>query len=891
MQDALLATKLHVPHPRPEVVSRPRLMDRLDSGLHRKLTLISAPAGFGKTTLISQWADACECPVAWLSLDAEDGDLTRFLSYLVAAVQMVAEAAGDGALVMLKSSSPPSAAVILTSLLNDIHAADVPFTLILDDYYVLDSKSVDEALAFLLAHQPSQLHLVIATREDPYLPLARLRARDQLSELRIADLRFTFDEAAGFLNEIMGLNLAVEDIAALEARTEGWIAGLQLAAISMRGRRDVSGFIESFSGSHRFVMDYLVEEVLQQAPQHIQSFLLKTAILDRLTGPLCDALTGQGNGQQILETLDHANLFVIPLDNERCWYRYHHLFAELLRQQLQQTQPGSISDLHVRASEWFSQHGLHQEAIRHSLAAMDYPFAAAQIEAAAIDALQRGEHTTVIGWLSALPAELVKERPYLCVLHAWALQLTGQLEAAEARLTDAEHALDSSDYEEGEDTDTIRGLVHSHRAYLSFMRGEQDKVISYAHQALEQLPESAALIRAQTALYLGVAHRYRGEPQAAMDVYTGVLPAIREMGAQQVAVLSYMHLGDLHHEMAHLHQAKDFYEQALGLIESHLGRTDVPFAGYAYVSIGRILRQWNQLEEAYRLTSTGIALCREWNVADIMALSCIELAHIEQALGHDERARKAVDEARDIYGSFSPWGIQYAAAYQASLALARGDINAAVDWAQTTDLTLDGDFELHRQNEYLTLARVYLAQRRLEDTYTLAERIYQTAQVVERTQTVLEALILLALVCFEQHELSRALDYVEQALSIGEPEDYIRVFVDEGPPMFRLLREARVRGMAPEYTDRLLAAFPTSADGRDSSASPPAGLEPLIEPLSDRELEVLQLIAEGLSNREIGERLFLALSTVKGHNRNIFGKLHVQRRTEAVARARELGLL
>jgi LuxR family maltose regulon positive regulatory protein len=530
----------------------------------------------------------------------------------------------------------------------------------------------------------------------------------------------------------------------------------------MQGRKDVTGFVQSFSGSHHFVLDYLVEEVLEQQSESVQDFLLRTSILDRLTGSLCDAvcfgiaetpsspegtvLTGQGNGQTTLETLEHANLFIVPLDEERRWYRYHHLFTDLLRQRLRQTQSEKLPILHIRAGEWFNHQGLNREAIKHSLVARDYQGAAELIRAIAIDIMQQGEHTTVIGWINALPEELVKEQPYLCVLHAWALQLTGQLETTEARLIDAENALDSLEHQDDEDVDTILGLIHSHRAYSTFMIGEHDKTISYAHQALDQLPETAALIRAQTALYLGVAYRYQGQLQAALDVYNEILPTTQRMGGKLIAIMCYIHLGDLKRQFAQLHRARELYEQALKFTTRHTGRPDMPFSGYVYVCISRILRQWNQLEDAYRYTAQGVALCRDWNVADIMALSCIELAYIHRALGNDEQSRASIQEAIQIFDGFSPWGSKYAAAHQAKIDLERGDIDAAGRWAQANDLVTEGDLEFHREIEYLALARVFIAQKRFEEAHSLVERIYRIAQEIGKRQTELEGLILLALV-------------------------------------------------------------------------------------------------------------------------------------------------
>ena len=515
-------------------------------------------------------------------------------------------------------------------------------------------------------------------------------------------------------------------------------------------------------------MDYLIEEVLNQQPESIQTFLLQTSILNRLTGSLCDAvrfgiaetpnnspktassegtaINGQNNGRAILESLDRANLFIVPLDEDRRWYRYHHLFADLLRQRLRQTIPEQIPMLHVRASAWYKNQGLNQEAIKHSLHASDYQNATESIRAIAFDMIQQGKHTTVIGWINALPEEFVKDNPDLCVLHARALQLTGELESSEARLIDATNALDIQNYQDDETVDSMLGLIHSCRAYSSFMIGDNDNTISHAHQALDQLPVTEALIRVQTALYLGIAYRHKGQLQAALDIYSEILPSAQSMGGHSLTVLCYLHLGDLHTEMAQLQRAKELYEQALKSTELHAGRPDMPFTGYVYVSIGRILRQWNQLEDAYQLTVKGLALCRDWNVADILALSCIELAYIHQTLGNDEQAQASMQEAIQVYDSFSSWGSKYAGAHQAKIDLTRGDITSAESWVKTNDLVTDGAFEFHREIEYLALARILIAQERFTKAHDLAERIYRIAQEIGKRQTELDGLILLALV-------------------------------------------------------------------------------------------------------------------------------------------------
>ena len=521
---------------RPNVVLRPCLIERLDEGLQGRLILVSAPAGFGKTTIISEWAAGCrrlepEVRPAWLSLDEGDGDPARFLAYLVAALRTVAADVGEGVLGMLQSPQPPPTESMLTALLNEIATLPHGVVLVLDDYHVVDSEPVDQALAFLLEHLPPQLHLVIATREDPHLPLARWRARGQLTELRAADLRFTPSEAAEFLNRVMGLDLSAEDITALETRTEGWIAGLQLAALSLQGRSDAAGFIQAFTGSHRFVLDYLVEEVLQRQPERARSFLLQTAILDKLCGALCDAVTGQKHGQGMLERLERGNLFVVPLDDERQWYRYHHLFADVLQARLLEEQPDQLPALHRRASEWYEENGSRSDAIRHALCAKDFGWAADLIELAWPLVEESGSQTaTWLDWAGALPDELIRARPVLSVWYAYALLGSGEIEAAETRLTDAERWLRTPDESDGQsasravvvDEEQRRSLLATiavARAYYAHSLGDVPGTVKHAQRVLELLPEGERLRRGQATALMGMTYWASGDLEAADRVF------------------------------------------------------------------------------------------------------------------------------------------------------------------------------------------------------------------------------------------------------------------------------------------------------------------------------------------------------------------------------------
>ena len=634
----ILATKLYIPRPRPNVVSRPHLLERLNEGLHRKLTLIAAPAGFGKTTLVSEWVAFIERPTAWLSLDEGENDPTRFLAYLVAALQTIAPTIGEGVLGVLQSPQPPPPEAILTALLNEITTLPDHFVLVLDDYHVIDAKAVDIALTYLVEHLPPQMHLVIATREDPQLPLARLRARSHLTEVRAADLRFTASEASEFLSQVMGLSLSAEDIAALEDHTEGWIAGLQLAALSMQGRQDVHGFIQAFAGDDRYIVDYLVEEVLQRQPAPVRSFLLQTSILDRLSGSLCDAVTGQEEGNARLEALERGNFFVVPLDDKRHWYRYHHLFAEVLSAHLMAEQPNQVATLHRRASAWYERNGSEADAIRHALAAEDFGRAADLVEMA-IPAMARSrQEARVLGWLKALPYELVRARPVLSVHYAGALLLNGELEGVEARLRDAEQWLDTKT-DMGElaltssaelvvvDEEEFRGLAGNiavYRAAIALALGDVANTMKYARRALDLVPEDDDHWRGSAAGFLGLAYWTSGDLEAAHRFYAECMARVQRAGYLSDALGCSIALADIRISQGRLREAMSTYERGLqlateqgvpvlrGAADMHVGMSELYRERDDLDAATQHLLRSKELGEFTRVTTKPVSLARRY---------------------------------------------------------------------------------------------------------------------------------------------------------------------------------------------------------------------------------------------------------------------------------------
>jgi LuxR family transcriptional regulator, maltose regulon positive regulatory protein len=926
MSAQILATKLYIPPPRRGIVPRRRLLERMNAGLAMgcKLTLISAAAGFGKTTLVSEWIPDCERPVAWLSLDDGDSDLVCFLSYLIAALGTIQVGFGEGLLAAFHAAQhqPPQTETVLTALLNEISVIPEHFLLILDDYHVIDSKPVDQALTFLVEHLPPQMQLVITTREDPHLPLARLRARGQLTELRAADLRFTSSEAAEFLNRVMGLHLSDGDVAALEARTEGWIAGLQLAALSMQGHQDTVSFIKSFTGSHRFVLDYLIEEVFQQQSESVRTFLLQTSILDRLCGPLSDAVLDSisASGQETLEYLDHANIFIIPLDNERRWYRYHHLFADVLHMHLMAERPDQVSPLHRRASEWYEHNGSMEDAIRHALAAGDFTRAADLVERV-FPTMNRSRHfTTLLGWLKTLPDELVRFRPVLSTEYALVSMSCGENESVEPRLRDAERWLDTTAGMHARPESPVAGMVVVDeqefrrlpgripliRAGQALGRGDMPETLRHARRALDLALEDDYLTLGGAASQLGLVAWASGDLDAARRLTAEGLSNVRLAGYISPAIGGAIALADIQIAQGCLHEAMSTYE--LGLhwaTEMGAPALAVPGTADMYVGMANLHYEHNDLKTATQNLLTSQALGELAGLPQNPYRWRATMARIRQAEGDLEGALDLLDQAERLYdGNFSP-NVRPVGTRKVRVWVAQGRLGEAMDWARERGLSVEDELSYLHEFDHITLARVLLARYQrdgsdasISGAVGLLERLLKAAEEGARLGSVIESLVLQAIAYHAQGDIPAALLPLQRALALAEPQGYVRIFLDEGASMMQLLRETFAREIMPDYTVKLLAALePEKQKSQDKSDLPPIipegyrDGESLIEPLSQRELKILQLIAQGLSNREIGERLFLALDTVKGYNRRIFNKLQVQSRTEAIARARELGLL
>lgn len=904
MTEPLLATKFHVPRPRREIVGRTRLIERLDSGAPR-LTLVAAPPGFGKTTAVAQWlatGDESDRPVAWLSLDTRDNAVDVFWRYVVTTIDRARPGTGAAALQILQSSSA-SIESALDTLLNDLQSSP-PIVLVLDDFHVIDDPVVHAGMTYLVENLPPPLRLVIVSRTDPPLPLARLRAHGQLIEVRAHDLRFTESEAALYLNDVMALSVSPDDIVTLDDRTEGWIAALQLAAISMQGRADSASFIAGFAGDDRYVVDYLVEEVLQRQPERVRTFLLQTSILSRFTGDLCDAVTGERGRRATLETLDRANLFLVPLDDQRQWYRYHHLFAEMLRARLTAEMPDLIPDLNLRASEWHDRHGHTEEAIGHAFDAGAFERAADLVEAASTTLRQHRHEVALLRWLELLPAAVVDARPSLCLVFAGTLLSTGRIDHVEHLLRIAESALDGG-------SDEIRALhagIALYRAAQSLVLGETASAAVEAHRAVELAAHGSEIERGASAGLLGLVLWTRGDLDEARESWADALAHLAQGGYLSDTLGGSLAMADIQLAQGRLSAAADTYRRGLDLArESH-----PPLRGAAdmHVGVSSLLRERNDLVGAREQLEAAEAFGEYGGLPQNRHRRRIAEARVLQAEGDPVRAIALLDEAERCYAADMFPDVRPIGAVRARIQLAAGRIHEAREWACRRGLSIDDDLSYLREFEHATLARVLLTDPSTRaDAVRLSERLLNAALAAgDREGSVIELLVLraLALQSAERDSADRnsadrngagrdragrngeALDALRDALARAQAEGYVRVFIDEGEPMNRLLAALATQSGPTPYLRTLLSASATAGGSdRDATTRSPA----LIEPLSERELDVLRLLRSDLGGPDIARHLFVSLNTMRTHTKSIYAKLGVNSRRAAVRRALELGIL
>ena len=912
METPLLQTKLYIPPPRPNLVPRPRLIERLNAGLYRKLTLISAPAGFGKTTCISEWVHALDCPVTWLSLDSADDDPGRFFAYLIAALQKVDANLGREIEGVLRAGQLPPGEVISTTLSNDVLELEDRFLLILDDFQVIQDRFILQVMQKMVSNLPPPLHLVLLTREEPSLPLARLRANNQLTEIRARDLRFTDPEADRFLNEVMDLSLSPADIAVLKDKTEGWIVGLQLAGLSVRDRADPSRFIATLSGSHRFILSYLTEEVLARQPEEIQSFLLQTSILNRLNGDLCNAVTGRTDGHALLEQLFNANLFLIPLDDEQRWYRYHHLFADLLRDLQNTRQKDETAELHRRASHWYAQAGIDErgtfvsEAIEHALAAEDYAMAVHMLESHAMDMIMQWRVKTVNGWMQALPPEWAAQSPKTNLAFAWMHVLGGTTYTQASPYLERLQAM-FSDSEMGQEDASLQAEWLALRSNLLNAQGKPAESLELASQALEIVPEQDGYVRSQ--IYMGMAGAYQQ-----MDDYAHAVEAFQMIVQHGRAAANFVSemlglsgLGLMALEHGQLHFAFEIASQGIERIER--SGSLPPISAAVYGELGQIYYHWHQLEQAQDHFLRAVQVSTLSGYSDAEIYHGVILSRLRQMEGDLEAAAREIQKAVARMQADAPATVrEEVVSQQVRIYLAQNRLTAAETALKGQGFSLQGKFAIPDlppdQNItpsvgllYNSGLRIllYRAQARgelagLRRGIELADRLIAGALQRQYIPVALETLLLRARMhAVLGNDQASLADYAS-ALELAEPEGFISVFVEEGWPVAEALRilleQNRLGAVQPVYVEEsILAAFssPRQSAKKESAA--------LIEPLTDRELDVLRSMAEGLKYEEIAARLFISLNTVRSHVKAIYGKLNVNNRTKAIEMARQLRIL
>jgi len=892
----LLETKVHVPRPRASQVERTRLIDRLGQSTESRLTLISAPAGFGKSTLLAEWLASSQDRgqlAAWLSIDQADNDPATFWTYLIAALRTAVPGIGEASLSLLQSSQARIEGA-LAPLLNELAAVPDELVLVLDDFHAIEAPAIAEGMAFLLDHLPARMHLVIATRADPALPLARLRARGDLVEIRAADLRFTSDEASVYFNDVMGLDLGARDVAALEGRTEGWIAALQLAALSMRGRDDVPGFIAGFAGDDRYIVDYLVEEVLHRQSDDARSFLLETSILARMTGPLCDAVTGRAGGRATLEALDRANLFVVSLDDRREWYRYHHLFADVLQARVLDERPDEVTTLHRRASEWFERNSEPGEAIRHAMSGGDVERAADLIELA-MPATRRDRQDAVLRqWLEWLPDELIRARPVLSDGYAAALLVRGETEGVEARLKDAERWLEPTNSDpvivDKEAFRDLPGTLAIHRAGLARLLGDVGGTVRHARQALQLVRDDDHLGRGSAAALLGLANWTNADLDAAYSGYADAMKSFEKAGFLSDIAGCILVLADIRIEQGRLNDAMRLYERGLQVATGQ-GNKVLRGAADMHVGIATILIERNDLGGASDRLRRSMQLGEENGLPRHPYRWRVAVARIRNAEGDLDGALELLADAEQVYFSdFAP-SVQPIPALVARMCIAAGKLSEAWDWARAQDVSAAEELSYAREFEHATLARLLLAQGARDRAHSqilgaveLLDRLLRAATDGGRTGSVIDILVAHALAHRAAGGPATALGSLERAVALAGPEGYVRIFVAAGEPMEALLRLAARQRAVPGEVPRLLAAF-------GGGPAEPVGQQALVEPLSERELEVLRLLASELDGPDIARELVVSLNTVRTHTKNIYSKLGVNSRRAAVRQAAELGLL
>ncbi len=874
MTSSILATKLYIPTLRPNHVSRQSVLEHLDENLNYKLTVVAAPPGYGKTSLLSIWSQEREIPTSWLSLDSDDNDPALFLQYLIAALQTINSKTGTASLALLQSPQLSSKTAILSALINDLAKIQDNFILILDDYHWIEQQEVHESLNYLIDHMPPQMHIIIASRSDPPLQLSQLRVRNQLLEIRQSDLRMKPEEAEEFLNSSMGLNLSNAQVDILDSRTEGWVAGLQLAALSLREREDIDAFINTFSGSHRFVIDYLADEVIANQPPEVRSFLRNTAILDRFSAPLCDDLIEGDNAKDILRYLEETNLFLIPLDDQREWYRYHHLFQDYLRVEIEGENQAA---LHEKAAGWFIAHELLPEAVKHAILSGDDDLAIQVISQAAPLAIEKGTFVSLFGWFDALPDEVVKQNAVLSLYKGFALFFTESyreaLPYARAAQENMPEDLSSSTY----------GQLLCIQAHIALFENDLKDVIRYSRDALEYLAEDDTFFRSLTLNILGQVLEMRGDVVSAVDIYRQGFDSGYRAGEIIGTMVVFTNLVISLNELGRLNEATAICHKLYSEIgqEEFSGRS---LANAIYLPWSHLSYEINQLEEAREQAQRALEALTQSKITQGIVLSQYVLARIYLIDRHWDRFSQLINDGIQLAkrtGTANTHGAWFSA-LEAEANLQKGKIDSVIHWVETAGFSPEDKPHHWLEWSYFTYSRFLLRQNRILDAQKILKTMENSAKEGQRLRKLITIYLLTALADLGQGDRKSAIQHLEAALSIAAPQGYQRAFLDEDQAILELLPE--VRHIAPKFVDEL-----TAKSSHVPELSPIPDL--LHEPLSERELEVLNLVAKGYSNRQIAEALYVTIGTVKKHLNNIFSKLQVKNRTQAVAKARELNLL
>ena len=901
MKSELLIIKTHKPQLPLDWIARPHLSGKLIEALRYKVVLVLAPAGYGKTTLVIEALRDFKKPAGWVSLDATDNIPGNFLTYFITALQNAVPAVCQPILDALQSPQPPPIDLLLTTLINSISHHEDDFVLVLDDYHTIESQAVHDAMTFIVEHLPPQVHLIIASRIDPPLPLARWRVKGEISEIRTGDLSFTIEDTETFFKKMTGIVLSEKDMAILESRTEGWVAGLKMAALSLQGKNDISGYIKAFSGSNRYILDYLAEEVLRQQPPGIKQFLLETSVLERMCGPLCDAITGLSDSQSILAQLEAANLFISPLDDERRWYRYHQLFATILHNQLVRDEPQKVNLLHRQASMWYEKEGLVEDAIGHSLRGGDNERAAVLLENEATHMLGQNRAVALLEYSSRIPEPVIMASPWLCVGFAWAALTVNKPEILMKMLSRAVEVLaespDKLSPHNRANLQRIKGHTLSLQSFIAQAQGDMPLAIRLSEEANRELPTTGVddlLARAVNSLNLGAYYQKTGDITKAIPLLEELIAAGRKIDYHYAVLAGLGSLAEIEMQLSRFDRVTNICNEAIEQSTRWGGAYPLPVTALIYVVLGQLNYEQNDLKGAADNLNKGIKLGENSFNLEPVLKGYLFLAKLLQAEGYPEKALEYIQHAENV----GPWvvippEVHQLPAWKAWLALRQGNVAAAALWTkeQENSHPLAQLPSYQEEYAYLTLVRMKLAKSECQNLPLYLEGFIQHAEAQGRSAAVIEAIILKALAQDCLGETAEAVETLDQALALTEPAGYVHTFIDEGAPMSKLLQGIIKSGRHVDYATKLLGIITPPIPDQSLASNNPKTAAGLIEALSEREIEVLKLIAAGKSNKEIAADLYLAIGTIKKHTNNIFGKLGVESRTQAIARARELGII